>query len=77
VEGVSYFHVESEHSGYVVVIRGGAAKATAAARAVAAQSSAPDPGPTLAVRARGSSVVARVAVVRSVDEARAMAQRLV
>lgn len=77
LDGVAYFHVESELSGYVVVVRSGAAKATAAARAVASQSSAPDPGPTLTVRAKGSSVVARVAVARSADEARGVAQRLV
>lgn len=77
LDGVEYFHVESEHSGYVVVISSGAAKATAVSRAVASQSSAPDPGPTLTVRAKGSSVTARVAPVRSAEEARAVAGRLV
>jgi hypothetical protein len=75
LDGVAYFHVESEHSGYVVVIRSGAAKASAATKAVAAQSSAPDPGPTLTVRARGDRVVARVAPVRSAEAARAVAGR--
>jgi hypothetical protein len=77
LDGVDYFHVESEHSGYVVVIRSGAAKARAVTRAVAAQSSAPDPGPTLTVRARSDRVVARVAPVRNAEEARTVAGRLV
>ena len=75
--GIAWFHVESEHSGYVVVIRSGGTNATALTRAVAAQSSAPDPGPTLAVRVKGGAVTARVAPARTAEEARAIAARLV
>ena len=45
--------------------------------APSAQSSAPKPGPTLTIRARGTKVTARIAPARTVDEARAIAARLV
>ncbi|MDA0137727.1 hypothetical protein OJ962_09475 [Solirubrobacter sp. CPCC 204708] len=77
LDDIEWFHIESEHSGYVVVIRSGATKATASTRAVAAQSSAPNPGPTLAVRASGSSIVARVAPAPTAAQAESIAARLV
>ena len=75
LEDVAWFHVESERTGYVVVVRRGSG--TASVAAVAAQSSAPHPGPTLTLRLLDSSVVvARVAPAGSAEEARAVAGRL-
>ena len=45
LSNVDHFHVESEHSGYVVTLRSGASGATALTRRPSAQSSAPKPGP--------------------------------
>jgi hypothetical protein len=71
--GVAWFHVESERSGYVVVVEGGkSASITRPSR----QSSAPKPGPTLAVRAKGTTITARIAPARTPEEARAIATRL-
>jgi hypothetical protein len=68
------FHVQSEHTGYVVVLRRGGGQARTLRPQP--QASAPSPGPTLAVRARGSVVVARIAPARTAQEARAVAARL-
>jgi hypothetical protein len=73
---IAWFHVQSEHSGYVVVIRSGGSGATALTRAVSAQSSAPEPGPTLAVRVKGPTVVARVAPAKDAAAAETIAARL-
>ena len=74
---VAWFHVESEHSGYAVAIRRGAAGASALTRRPGAQSSAPTPGPTLAIRVKATTVVARIAPARSAEEARAVAARII
>ena len=50
---VAWFHVESEHSGYVVVVEGGK---SATVPKPSAQPSAPKPGPTLTMRAKGTVV---------------------
>jgi hypothetical protein len=71
---VAWFHVESERTGYVVVVDGGK---SATAPRPSRQSSAPKPGPTLTIRARGTTVTARIAPARTVDEARAIAGRLI
>ncbi|HEY6890385.1 MAG TPA: hypothetical protein VI300_21455 [Solirubrobacter sp.] len=71
---VAWFHLESERTGYVVVIEGG--KSATAIRP-SAQSSAPKPGPTLTVRARGTTITARLAPAKTVDEARAIAAQLI
>ena len=47
---VAWFHIESERSGYVVVVDGGK---SATVPRPSRQSSAPKPGPTLTIRARG------------------------
>ncbi|HWK25316.1 MAG TPA: hypothetical protein VNS09_02065 [Solirubrobacter sp.] len=70
---VAWFHVESERSGYVVVVSGGESAATSRPDS---QASAPHPGPTLAIRARGTKVVARIAPARTAEAARAVAVRL-
>ena len=76
--GIAWFHVESEHSGYVVVIRGGGSGATALTRAVAAQSHARrTPARPGRSASKGGAVTARVAPARTADEARAIAARLV
>jgi hypothetical protein len=74
MDDVAWFHIESEHTGYVVVVRRGGAAASVAA--VAAQSSAPHPGPTLSVEASASVIVARIAPARTAEEAQAVAARL-
>jgi len=74
LDDVAWFHVESEQTGYVVVIRRGAGSASTAK--VASQSSAPHPGPTLAVKTTSTAVVARIAPAKNAEEARAVAQRL-
>ena len=76
LSGVDHFHVESEHSGYVVTLRRGASGATALTRRPSAQSSAPKPGPTLTVRVKATTITARIAPVKNADEARAVAARL-
>jgi hypothetical protein len=70
---VAWFHVESEHSGYVVIVDGGRSATTSRP---GNQTSAPKPGPTLAVRAKGSTITARIAIARTPEEARATAARL-
>jgi hypothetical protein len=77
LDGVAWFYVQSRHSGYVVVIRSGGANATALTRRVAAQASAPNPGPTLAVRIKQAAVTARVAPAPDFETARTVADRLV
>src|SRR4051794_4540689 len=74
LDDADWFHVESQYTGYVVKIRRGTGRASLLA--VAAQSSAPHPGPTLTVRMDSSTVVARIAPARTAEEARAVAQRL-
>jgi hypothetical protein len=71
---VAWFHIESERTGYVVVVDGGK---SATAPKPSAQSSAPKPGPTLTVRARGTKVTARIAPAKTIDEARAIAAQLI
>jgi hypothetical protein len=70
----AWYHVKSEWSGYVVVLRRGGS--TARVERPAAQPSAPLPGPTLVVRVRGSVCVARIAPAQTVEEARTVAARL-
>ena len=76
LSNVDHFHVESEHSGYVVTLRQGAAGAKALTRRPEAQSSAPKPGPTLTLRVKATTVVARLAPAKNADEARAVAAAL-
>jgi hypothetical protein len=76
LSNVDHFHVESEHSGYVVTLRSGASGATAHAKRPGEQSSAPKPGPTLTVRVKATTIVARIAPAKTVDEARALAKAL-
>jgi hypothetical protein len=71
---VAWFHIESERTGYVVVVDGGK---SATAPKPSAQSSAPKPGPTLTIRAKGTKVTARIAPAKTVDEARAIATQLI
>ena len=73
VADVAWFHVESERSGYVVVVDGG--KSASASRP-SKQSSAPKPGPTLAVRAKGTTITAKIAPARTPEEARTIAATL-
>jgi hypothetical protein len=78
--GVDYFHVMSEHSGYVVKPLGRPAGATAHAIRTRPQSSAPRPGPTMAIqlarasRFRTAGLAVRLAPVRDADEAAAAAR---
>ena len=72
---VAWFHVESERTGYVVVVDGGRS-ATAITRP-ARSPSAPKPGPTLTIRAQGTTVTARIAPAKTADEARAIAAQLI
>ena len=74
LDKVAWFHVESEHTGYVVVLRRG--EGTASTKAVASQSSAPHPGPTLTVRTKSTVIVARLAPAKSAEEARTVADAL-
>jgi hypothetical protein len=74
LDDADWFHVESQYTGYVVKIRRG--KGRASSNAVAAQASAPHPGPTLTVRMDSSVLVARIAPARTAEEARAVARRL-
>jgi hypothetical protein len=77
--GVDYLYVRSERSGYVVVPRRLPGGATARLLHVRAQPSAPDPGPTLALRVgRGSraALTARLTPVSGEREAAAMGARL-
>ncbi|WP_270042896.1 hypothetical protein [Solirubrobacter ginsenosidimutans] len=71
---VDWFHVESEQTGYVVVVEGGK---SATKPRPSKQSSAPKPGPTLTIRASGTTIKARIAPAKTVDEARAIAVQLV
>ena len=73
--GAGQYHVQSQDTGYVVSVRSGGGKATS--RRVAKQSSDPHPGPTLAIRMNGGSMVARIAPARTASEARAVAASLV
>jgi hypothetical protein len=79
---VAYLHVQSEHSGYVVVPREGPAGATAHALTTTSQSSAPNPGPTLALQlardglVRRTSMTVRLAPARDIADAAEMAARL-
>jgi hypothetical protein len=79
---VAYFHVISRHSGYVVVPRGRPGAAVARIKRPARQSSAPNPGPTLAIevarRARfgRAGLVVRLATAGDADAAAAVARRL-
>ena len=67
---VDHFFVRSEFSGYVVVLRDQPADATARSSQPAAQSSAPDPGPTLVVelarnsRLSSAALTARLTIAR-------------
>jgi len=70
---VAYFHVESERSGYVVLVEGGK---SATVPRPARQSSAPKPGPTLTIRARGTTLKAKIATAATPEEARAIAANL-
>jgi hypothetical protein len=73
---IAWFHVESEHTGYVVAIRQGASGASASARRPGAQSSAPRPGPTLTLKVKATTITARLAPAGTTEEARAIATRL-
>ena len=73
---IAWFHVESERTGYVVAIRKGASGATATTPRPGAQSSAPRPGPTLTIKVKATTIVARLAPARTAEEARAVATRL-
>jgi hypothetical protein len=70
------FHIQSEHTGYVVAIRRGASGAKASTSRPDAQSSAPRPGPTLAIKVRATTVTARLAPARIAEAARTIATRL-
>ena len=76
LSNIDHFHVESEHSGYVVMLRKGASGAKALTRRPSAQSSAPNPGPTLTLQVKATTVTARIAPAKTADEARALAARL-
>ena len=71
---VAWFHVESERSGYVVVVDGGK---SATVPRPSRQSSAPKPGPTLTIRAKGTKVTAKIAPAATPEEARAIADQLI
>src|SRR3954452_11886581 len=71
---VAWFHVESERSGYVVVVDGGK---SATVPRPGKQTSAPNPGPTLTIRARGTTIKAKIAPARTPEEARAIAIQLI
>jgi hypothetical protein len=79
---VAYFHVRSQRSGYVVVVGDAPPGVTAHLLRPGGQSSAPDPGPTLALRlasrARVSraALTVRIAPVHDGREAAATAARL-
>ena len=79
---VDHFFVRSELSGYVVVLRHQPANGTASSARPAAQSSAPDPGPTLVVelarnrRLSSAALTARLTIARTGDEAAAAARSL-
>lgn len=79
---VAYFHVASERSGYVVKPLSRPAGARAHALATHPQSSAPRPGPTLAIqlarasRFRSASLAVRLVPVKDAAEAEAVARRL-
>ena len=77
---VAYFDVRSARSGYVVVLRPGGAGLTARTIRADAQSSAPEPGPTLALglapRGGRSVLAARIVPVPAGDDAGAAARRL-
>jgi hypothetical protein len=73
--GVAYLHVQSARSGYVVVVRRPAG-VRARTRRARRQSSAPHPGPTLALRPAGARLAVRLAPARGATEAEAVAARL-
>jgi hypothetical protein len=77
VQGVAAFYVQSEKSGYVVQPLDRVKGATAALIRPRRQPSAPDPGPTLAIRLTGRlrrqrpvRFSARIVTARTLDEAR-------
>ena len=76
---IDHFLVRSEFSGYVVELRDQPADGTARSARPAAQSSAPDPGPTLVVelarnsRLSSAALTARLAPARAAVEAAAAA----
>jgi hypothetical protein len=78
---IAYLHVRSEHAGYVIVPRSRPRGATVHLLRTRAQSSAPDPGPTLGVqlaresRGRRAAFSARVAPVTA-ERRDAVAARL-
>jgi hypothetical protein len=82
VSDVAYFHVRSGRSGYVVVVHGAPRGTTAHLLRPGRQSSAPDPGPTLALqlarreRFRRAALTVRIAPVHDGREAAATAARL-
>jgi hypothetical protein len=76
LSNVDHFHVESEHTGYVVTLRSGASGAKALTRRPGAQSSAPNPGPTLTLQVKATTVVARLAPAKNATEARSLAASL-
>jgi hypothetical protein len=79
---VVYFYLAGEDSGYVVVPTGARPRATAHILRPKAQSSAPRPGPTLAVqlaqrkRVRRTGLSVRIAPATSPRDAAAVARRL-
>jgi hypothetical protein len=79
LDGVAYFAVRSERSGYVVVPRRLPSGATARLLQVRPQPSAPHPGPTLALRVGSggrATLTARLTPVRQGQEAAVVATRL-
>jgi hypothetical protein len=72
---VAYLRVVSARSGYVIVPRR-ATGVTARALRVRRQSSAPRPGPTLALRLAHGGLTVRLAPARDATEAGAVAARL-
>jgi hypothetical protein len=79
---IAYLHVQSRYGGYVVVPRHVPAGATAHLLATRPQSSAPDPGPTLALqiarreRLGRRALGVRLAPARDAEHAAAVASRL-
>jgi hypothetical protein len=79
---VAYLYVRSRHGGYVVVPRTRPRAASLHLLAPRQQSSAPDPGPTLAVqivregRERRAAFSARVAPARGLEQAASVAAAL-
>jgi hypothetical protein len=77
---VAYFHVRSARSGYVVVLRPGGAEMSARTIRPDVQSSAPEPGPTLALglapRHGRSGLAARIVPVAAGEDPAAAAHRL-